>query len=639
MNSSILKLLLVFSIMTLTASGASDPSGVWLAQQKIGDGVTLELPPGVHHVRAEGLASRFLHITNNDDGEKRILFDLSGRKNVTIDGKGAELIMHGHVIPFFMEGAENITIRNLVIDWANPFYAQGEITAAGKGWFECRFEKDYTVEVQDGNLLAINPDLDEPTHFHNLNYIDPVREEQALDSADEYFALRTGNYLADVRADGTIRISSKHFRFQPKSGQVAVFQYAGRTSPAIAVQNSRGIRIEDVTQYHAAGIANVFEGSRDISINRMAVTRRGNRWYSALNDATHFMDCSGEIRIENSLFEFQGDDATNIHGTFRAIEGFLPDNGILLRLMHPQHLGIDTLKAGDTIAFLTKDELQTIHTATVKRVKPIDQERMEIYCGSPLPELDPADHVLMNYITDVDVLIRGNRIQKNRARGLLIKTLGKVRIEDNKFHTPGPALLISAGLTHWFESGPVNDVAIVNNVFDRCNFGNWGTALIQITAHLENEASEKPVMENIRILNNRILQIKQPLLMARSVQNLQFLDNEILLGSGYPTQLKAGGQYQLGPGIMDARLQADSLPEPTASSTRLPAIFGDGMVLQRNTTASIWGWYVPGTRVELIPSWGAGISAVADQTGYWIAGPARVFPRPPSAPMTGKRKD
>ena len=44
-------------------------------------------------------------------------------------------------------------------------------------------------------------------------------------------------------------------RFQ--SGQVAVFQYSGRTSPAIAVQNSASIHIDHVTQYHAGAIANV----------------------------------------------------------------------------------------------------------------------------------------------------------------------------------------------------------------------------------------------------------------------------------------------------------------------------------------------------------------------------------------------
>jgi pectate lyase len=532
-----------------TAAAASDPFATWFQGLEIRDGLTLTLPPGVHHVRADGLQRRHLHLSNNDDGEKVILFDLSGRENITIEGNGAELVMHGHVIPFFMRKAKNIVIRNLTIDWANPFYAQGTVTDTGADWFTVCFESEYKVEVRDGHLVAINPDLSQPIQFHNLNFIDPQRGEQAFRSKDEYYALKQGNFRATNLGNGLVHLQSRHFRNRPHVGHVAVFQYDGRTAPAIAVQHSTSIRIEHVTQYHAAAIANLFEGSRDITIAHMRMTRRGNRWFSAQHDATHFVECSGDITIENSLFEFQFDDGTNIHGIYRTIERLVPDNGIRLRLMHHQHLGADTLQPGDVIALLSRDELAVVHQAAVRRVEWISPQLMDVYCDGPLPDLDLAELVVMNYITDVRVTIAGNRFLNNRARSLLIKSFGKIRIHDNYFHAPGPAILISAGLSNWYESGPVDDVAIFNNVFDQCNFGDWGEGVIVVAAALAKPASEYPVMRNIRIHGNRFTQIRQPLLKANNVANLEFYDNTILRGTDYPFHASPVGDFQFGPGV------------------------------------------------------------------------------------------
>lgn len=51
---------------------------------------------------------------------------------------------------------------------------------------------------------------------------------------------------------------------------------------------------------------------------------------------------------------------------------------------------------------------------------------------------------------------------------------------------------------------------------------------------------------------------------------------------------------------------------------RLPALVGDGMVLQRGTTVNIWGWAAAGKTISVTPSWsGATATATADATGRW----------------------
>lgn len=67
-------------------------------------------------------------------------------------------------------------------------------------------------------------------------------------------------------------------------------------------------------------------------------------------------------------------------------------------------------------------------------------------------------------------------------------------------------------------------------------------------------------------------------------------------------------------------LVAQIAPETDGQpATRLAAIFGDNMVLQSDTNASIWGWDEPGQEIELVPSWGASVRVTTDETGAWRA--------------------
>ena len=54
------------------------------------------------------------------------------------------------------------------------------------------------------------------------------------------------------------------------------------------------------------------------------------------------------------------------------------------------------------------------------------------------------------------------------------------------------------------------------------------------------------------------------------------------------------------------------------TNVRLPAIFGDYMVLQQQIGAPIWGWASPGEQVEVVGSWGENALTMADNRGKWI---------------------
>ena len=53
------------------------------------------------------------------------------------------------------------------------------------------------------------------------------------------------------------------------------------------------------------------------------------------------------------------------------------------------------------------------------------------------------------------------------------------------------------------------------------------------------------------------------------------------------------------------------------ADVRLPAMFGDNMVLQQETAAAFWGWASPGEKVSVAGSWGASAAATAAADGTW----------------------
>ena len=140
----------------------------------------------------------------------------------------------------------------------------------------------------------------------------------------------------------------------------------------------------------------------------------------------------------------------------------------------------------------------------------------------------------MRWDHDVDVVIRGCVCENNRARGLLVSTLGRVLIEENRLHVPGSAVQFCFDAGSWYESGPVEDVTIRRNEFDNCLYGVWGPALIAVNPHIAPALRGQPVNRNIRIVDNEIRTADPRLLWAHSVDGLVLRGNRVTPTDAYP---------------------------------------------------------------------------------------------------------
>ena len=121
--------------------------------QRLQDGDILYLDGRELHFYPKDGYQKEYWISNNDAGVKTIAFPVIERKNITIDGQGARLIFHGKVLPFVIDGCENITIKNLSIDYADPMYFAAKVINSGKDFVEMEYDESiFHCDVQDHKL-------------------------------------------------------------------------------------------------------------------------------------------------------------------------------------------------------------------------------------------------------------------------------------------------------------------------------------------------------------------------------------------------------------------------------------------------------------------------------------------------------
>ncbi|MEK6795648.1 MAG: right-handed parallel beta-helix repeat-containing protein [Spirochaetota bacterium] len=539
-------------VTTITPNSGND-----IADVRTENGITyITFKKGVHHVNGDLLSERQCFISNNDPGLKRILVDLTDAKHVVVEGNGAELVMHGAVTPFYVSNAGDITIKNICIDWDRPFLSQGLVEAAGEGYVDLFFALDTPFEIRNSSLYFIG-DHYRSEHPHIALAFDPVRAETAF-RANDHYAFRD-HHRAEKIDDRRVRLFAA-YNGLPSPGHMLVLSHQGRIAPALAVADSRAVTLENIAIYHAGAMGVIMQATNDITLSHVSVMRRpgSGRVFSTHADATHFVDCGGSIRMYDCLFENQMDDPSNIHGIYYTVRQKLTGRSLIAGIGHHQQYGCMMLSPGDTAAFYDTRTMVKARAARVAEVTMINAAAYAMTFHETLPDL-PWEHLsLMKENHDIDVHIKGCTFRNNRARGLLISTLGKVIVEKNNFHVPGAAVLFEGDTNFWFESGPVEDVEIRENVFDQCNYGVWGRGLFQCTPRIPSP-TRACFHSNVRIHDNSIRAIFYPLLYASATSGLSFTNNNVERGSDYPVSL-AG----------DAIVCADEKTSCTSVGNRFP---------------------------------------------------------------------
>ena len=440
----------------------------------------LVLPGDTLRILPDQAFEEFQYISNNDPSMKKIAYQLQGVKNFTIKGNGTLLLFTGHISPFNLENCDNVTIENLTVDFTRPFVSEGVVTAAGPGYYELQFPEDYIADVVDG-VLRFRDNLKEDYPFAALLEFDKDKKEVAYHVHD---------YWIFADAFPVEKVGENRFRFSRKDfgdatvGNRMVLGASTRNNPAITLWECNDTKIVDVTLYNCCGMGVIAQSSRNIDVIRMDVepTPGSDRMISISADATHFVNCKGQINMIDCIFKNQKDDATNVHGWYMQVDKMLAPNKVLLRWRNSGQYGIDFIKKGMHLEVADYETVTSFARLEVKDVKTLNSLYTEVTFTEDIPAEVKQGDVMAEDDEYPDVLISGCYIGNNRARGLLIGSRGHVVIEKNTFHTPGTAILFEGDGRYWYEQSGVRDVIIRDNLFENCMYGSatWGSAVIAV---------------------------------------------------------------------------------------------------------------------------------------------------------------
>ena len=513
-------------------------------------GGLIKFSPGRYDFWPDRAFEKYLFVSNNDEGLKRIAFHLENLSEVEIDGQGAEFIFHGFLVPFAVENCSGVTLRNFSVDYARPFSSEGEILEVEPDAITVRFSEHYPYRIEGDELVFLDEDgIRYP--WGRLLEFDPVKREpayMALDYWGKSFVIsgmipadEKGSFLSAFRAsdcgDRCVRVEVPGIH--ATVGNVMYFGPDHRRVPGVFLKDCSDVTIADVTIHHSGGMAAIAQKCESVAFTNYRVLAKPGtgRIVSATADATHFVNCTGKIRIEGCRMESQMDDATNIHGNYATIDRIAGPRCIELRFMHSQHAGFPLLAAGDSAAFSDARTLRPLGGATVSAVNVINRDLLSVHLSDDLPpEIVPGTLVHNAGQTAPEVEITNCVFTGNRARGILLGSAGKTRVAGNIFHNPGAAILLEGDGKTWFEQAAVRDLTITGNRFENCNFGVWGNAVIEISSpHLDETGLGERCHRNITIVGNTFVSFDgTPLLVAKGAEGLVLEGNTFAQSDAYP---------------------------------------------------------------------------------------------------------
>jgi outer membrane protein assembly factor BamD (BamD/ComL family) len=548
----------------------------------------LIIPPGKYDLFPDHAARVHYGMSNTEPINPRtVALLMRGLQNVTVQAPGAQFVYHGRMMPIAIEDCRGIRIEGLTIDAAVPSYCQGKVEAVAEDSIEICVEESVDLRVEHGKLVRYGEGWSRPVIGHQLV------------GRDGSVVYNTGDGpLGDLEATS---LGGSRFRLRKpssievKEGMYLILRSGWRDHSGVFIYRSSDVTLQDVTLHFANGTGILGQRSENVAMSRCRIVPKPGRRYSTFADATHWSGMKGSLTIEDCRFEGHLDDAANVHGTSVAVRERLSPRRLIGEFKHWESVDLLWAEPGDRITFFSRKTLAALTEGTVRSFEPLNAETFALEMEEDLPPAVSDETAMENATWNPDFVFRRNRVRRHRARGILVSTAGKMVIEENEFGSPGAAIVIAGDVNYWFESGPVRDVLIRNNLFNNCNTSGYGSgaAVIHIDPVIPEPDPALPCYHrNIRIEGNRFRVFDSPFVAALSVDGLSFQNNILIRSHVFAPRI--GSPYGL---VLDACRNV------TVSGNRFRgAVPGRRIELRRmqQTDLTASGWERARARVRVV---------------------------------------
>ncbi|MBT1062575.1 right-handed parallel beta-helix repeat-containing protein [Bowmanella sp. Y26] len=530
-----------------------------IAQLHRQGGGTLRFPAGEYHFKLPGAQADFARLMRGELhydtkwGKPGIAYHKAmsfvGLSKVEIIGEDARLVFHGLVQPMEFVDSQQVRVQGLSIDWQRPAFSVGTVVASRADGFDLQVDNDFPL--QGGEPVWALMDFD--VQRNRLGLVDDWRLSAPL----------------QLLAPQLVRISGS--KAVPVGNRV-ILRHVGNYRPAIHLLRTSQVRFEDVQILAAPGMGIIGHQCADIVMQNLQVKPKGGRLMSTNTDATHFISCTGEIRIQDSYFEGMGDDATNVHGFYLSIQKSVSTHSVRAYLsVNTQDLLPDWPQPGDEMEWVRGDTLKPYARNTLTGIELNDDGSADLHFAQPIDSAVLPTDLLANASKVARLVFKNNQVKRIRARGILFQSRGAL-IENNEFvDNTGTGILIDTA-TGWMESIGTRDVVIRNNTLVGNGYGD-GTYMDAsgIAVLTESSAMAPGVHNGLLIENNRIQGVGKTgvyICCSRDVtlKDNQIAGNEVSLRLEYSDKVQLDGHF---PGWIKGRgNQHIQLSEPVSATPR-----------------------------------------------------------------------
>ncbi|MBO9619918.1 MAG: right-handed parallel beta-helix repeat-containing protein [Niabella sp.] len=492
----------------------------------------INFPKGRYDFWPDSAAVTHYYISNSSSEvempvkQQRVGLFLKGLKNSTIEGNGSVFVFHGKMITWVIDSSENITIRNLSVNYERP--GMSEMTIK-----EIAPQTVVAVVHPDSKFMIINDRLQwygekwKPRDQSIFAALVKPTEGTLFYSSWQPFYKATAAVIAPL----TVKFEGDFSKFKAAPGDVLTIRDAIRDYVGAFQNRSKNIFLHNVHMYymHGLGIVSQFCENLDYDSVSVAPQKGSGRVIASSADGMHFSGCKGQITIDHCHFNGMHDDPVNVHGTHLKVSEVLSPTMLKLRFMHHQTYGFAAFAPGDSVAYLHAASLQIFDHGVIKSARLIAEREMLVELQKPVGTALKAGDALENITWTPALTIRNSRFEGTISRGTLVTTRRKVLIENNVYYRTGMhAILIEDDASGWYESGPVTDVTIRNNQFIECGYNSRpGSYPIKINPEAHEWVPRYYVHHNIKIENNYFKVFGAPVLQAYSTDGLLFTNNKI----------------------------------------------------------------------------------------------------------------
>lgn len=502
-----------------------------IAAAKDQPNAVIDFPAGRYDFWPDEAVQTAYYISNSSsetempEKRQRVGLMFKDLKNLTLNGNGSRFVFHGKMIAWVIDHSENIQLRNISVDYERPGMSEMTIKSVSPSTVVAKVHPDSKFDIINGKLEWYGEKW-VARNYHAV-LVKPDRGTLHYSSWEPFLRSKA------ERVDGLeVRFSGDFSKFKADTGDVLTIRDRYRDYVGAFQNRSKNIKLRQVhmNSMHGLGIVSQFCENLDYDSVFVEPAKNSGRVIASSADGMHFSGCKGQITINHCRFSGLHDDPINVHGTHLKVTEIVSPHTVKLRFMHHQSYGFEAFMVKDSVALLHAASLQIFAANVVRSAKLLGEREMLVEMENPFPpELKVGDAV-ENITWTPSLTISNSRFERTISRGTLVTTRRKVLIENNVYYRTGMhAILIENDASGWYESGPVMDVTIRNNVFEDCAYNSFpDNYIINISPQNHEKAPNYWVHQNIKIENNVFKAYDHPILGANSTKGLSFVGNRII---------------------------------------------------------------------------------------------------------------